>query len=247
MTDSTVPSAALATGAPLSEMERVVDTFIAPSKTFTDILRNASWWVPFVIISIVSLGFIFVVQKQVGWDKVVENNLKANPAQAEQVASSPQARTIMVASFKYSSYATPVFVLIIALIGSAVLLATLNFGFGSTAKFGQLLAMWMYAGLPGLVKAVLGIIVLFAGLNADSFQLQNPVGTNVGYYLPPDSPHWLMTLLTSVDVINVWTAILLIIGCSIVAKIKRSSAAIAIIGWWVLFLLISVGFTAMRG
>ena len=28
----------------LSEVERVIDTFVAPSKTFTDIRRNASWW-----------------------------------------------------------------------------------------------------------------------------------------------------------------------------------------------------------
>ena len=31
-------------GTGLSEVERVVDTFIAPTKTFTDILRSASWW-----------------------------------------------------------------------------------------------------------------------------------------------------------------------------------------------------------
>ena len=30
----------------LSQVERVVDTFIAPSKTITDILRSTSWWLP---------------------------------------------------------------------------------------------------------------------------------------------------------------------------------------------------------
>jgi len=29
---------------PLSEGARIVNTFIAPSKTFTDLRRNASWW-----------------------------------------------------------------------------------------------------------------------------------------------------------------------------------------------------------
>jgi hypothetical protein len=31
----------------LSQVERVVDTFVASSKTFTDILRSTSWWLPF--------------------------------------------------------------------------------------------------------------------------------------------------------------------------------------------------------
>ena len=33
----------------LSQVERVVDTFVAPSKTFADILRSTSWWLPFLI------------------------------------------------------------------------------------------------------------------------------------------------------------------------------------------------------
>ncbi len=246
MTEATAAASALPTGAPLSEVERLVDVFVAPQKTFTDILRNSSWWAPFILISIVSLVFVFVVQKQVGWEKVVDNSLKANPAQAEQVANSPAARPIMIASYKYSAWASPVFIILVALIGPAILLATLNFGFGGTAKFGKLLAVWMYAGLPGLIKALLGIIVLFAGMNADSFQLQNPVGTNLGYYFP-DSPHWLVTLLTSIDIINIWTAILLIIGCATVAKVKRGTAAMAVVGWWVLFLLITVGYAAAKG
>ena len=28
----------------LSEVERVVDTFVAPSKTFADIGRSSKWW-----------------------------------------------------------------------------------------------------------------------------------------------------------------------------------------------------------
>jgi hypothetical protein len=39
--------------APLSEPQRLVDVFIAPSKTFTDLRRNASWWAPFLITAIV--------------------------------------------------------------------------------------------------------------------------------------------------------------------------------------------------
>ena len=44
---------------PLSQVERVVDTFIAPRKTFTDIRRSTSWWVPWVLISIVGLALVF--------------------------------------------------------------------------------------------------------------------------------------------------------------------------------------------
>src|SRR5271170_1875235 len=63
------------TSAPLSEGQRIVDTFVAPSKTFTDILRSSSWWGPLVIMLVVSIAFSFSVQTKVGWDRVFENNL----------------------------------------------------------------------------------------------------------------------------------------------------------------------------
>jgi hypothetical protein len=47
--------------APLSEGARLVNTFIAPSKTFTDLGRNASWWAPFILISVAALAFFVVV------------------------------------------------------------------------------------------------------------------------------------------------------------------------------------------
>ncbi len=41
--------------APLSEPARILNTFIAPSKTFTDLQRKSSWWAPWLLISIVSI------------------------------------------------------------------------------------------------------------------------------------------------------------------------------------------------
>ena len=65
--------------APLSEAQRLVNTFVAPSKTFTDLRRSASWWAPFLIITIVSLLFIYVVDQKVGFRKVVENLIQLQP------------------------------------------------------------------------------------------------------------------------------------------------------------------------
>ena len=62
-------------GAGLSQVERVVDTFIAPSKTFTDILRSTSWWLPFLLLVVVSLGATVVVDKQVGFERVVVHGI----------------------------------------------------------------------------------------------------------------------------------------------------------------------------
>ena len=105
-------------------------------------------------------------------------------------------------------------------------------------------AVWIYAGLTGLVGAVL-IILMLVLAGGENFNPQNPIGTSIGYYLSADSAHWLKSLLGSFDLLVFWFMALLIIGTSIVAKVKRSTAAAIIIGWWVLIVIIKTGFAAI--
>lgn len=233
-----------ASAAPLNQVQRVVDTFAAPSKTFTDIKRSASWWLPWLIGVVITLIFAGVVQQKIGWEKVYQNNLKESPAQQQRVEQLPadqQARTMTIgANFtKYIMYATPVLGLLIAVIAAAVLMATVNFGFGGTAKFGQMMAMWFYATLPWAIQGILGIVATWF-VDPDSFNLKNFVGTNLGYYMPPEWPKTLIALGTALDIFTIWALVLMTIGCAIIGNIKRGQAAIVIWGWWVVMVILKV-------
>ena len=185
--------------APLSETQRVVDTFVAPSKTFTDILRKATFWGPLLILILVAVGFSFGVQQKVGWDKVFENNLHQAPSREEQFEKLPadqQAtqKTIGVKITAIVTYCYPVLILVFTAIFALLVWVTANFIFGGSAKFSQVFAVNMYANLVMNIKYLLAIVALFAGLAPDSFLIQNPVGTNVGYFLSTDAPKWLASL-----------------------------------------------------
>jgi Yip1 domain len=133
----------------LSQVERVVDTFIAPSKTFTDILRSTTWWLPFVLAVVVTLGVTFVIDKQIGFERVVENVIHASPKQEEQLTSlTPEQRAGrmkgMAAGYRYTSYASPIFILVFSALGAVVLWGSFNFGLGARTTFGQMFCLWMY-------------------------------------------------------------------------------------------------------
>ena len=102
--------------------------------------------------------------------------------------------------------AIPIIALIVNAVIAGVLLATINFGFAGKATFWEVFAVSWYAGLPGLIKVILGIASLLAGLAPESFNSQNFSGTNIGYYLPPDSPKALLSLATLFDVITLWSS-----------------------------------------
>ena len=244
------PSAAQPIEQPLSQWQRLLYVFLAPSKTFTDILRSSSWWLPFVLTALVGYGFTYAVERQVGWDQVVENTIQQSPQQQDRIANmTPDQAAAMKRGMRmfirYISYASPLFALAVAALVSSLLLATLNFIFAGRAKFGQVMAVYFYATFPLNLKYVLGILVLFAGLNPGQFRIQNPVGSNLGYYLSPDTPAWLLALAMQMGIFTFWLMILLALGCAIVARLKRSQGAAAVVSWWILLVLVTVGWTAL--
>ena len=144
--------------------------------------------------------------------------------------------------------ANPVLVLIIAAIISLVLWGTINFVFGGKAKFGGIFVVWVFAQLPGIVKVLLGTIVIFGGVAPESFNIKNFAPTNAGAFLNPlDTNKALYALASSVDVVTIWTLVLLGMGIAIVAGVKRTSGYIAVFGWWAIIVLFGAGIAAVMG
>jgi hypothetical protein len=238
-------------GAGLSQIERITNAFIAPSKTFEDIGRgNKSWWLPFVLFVVVGTALWATVNQKVGWNQIVENGLRVSPKQAEQLEKLPAEQR--ESQLKISAYIQegiwglgPVWVLLMNLIAAGVLLGTINFGFGGKATYGKVLSVSWYAGLPGLIKLALGAVGLWAGLAPEGFMPGNPAGTNPGFYMtPPDVPPPLWAVYSALDIIGIWTLVLFSIGLAKVAGTKPSTGYIAVFGWWLLSLAVGVGFSA---
>ena len=238
MSDSAVQPVAEQTPG-LSQIQRVTDVFTAPSKTFADIKRgNKSWWLPYLFAIVFGYLLFFGITTKVGWQQVAENNLKMNPKQAERIDQMPadqraSAMKISATVTEGIAAAVPVTQIIAALVISLLLWATINFGFGGKATYGQIMAVYFFAGLPGLVQPLLGAAALFAGLAPESFNINNFAGTNIAYYLSADETNKaLYAFASQLDIINIWLAILLAKGIATVAGKKSSAGYITVFGWW---------------
>ncbi len=235
---------------PLSEVERVVDTFIAPSKTFRDINRSASWWMPFLIVVIASYAFIFTVDKKVGFDKVTENQIRLNPKREDQLDQLPPEKRdsqiqLGAKITRYVSYATPVITLLFYLILALVLWGSYSFGSGAQVSFSKSLAVVVYANMVGIVKLLIAIVAILAGANTDTFNMQNPAATNLGFLVDPIQHKVLYALGSSIDIVNFWVLVLVAMGFIYAANVKKSTSYAIVFGWWVVVTLIGVGAAAL--
>lgn len=233
---------------PLSQAERVVDTFIAPSKTFTDIRRSASWWVPWILMAITSLAMVTLVDKKLGMEKVVENQLALSPKQASKLDQlPPDQRAVqtqaMVKVNRVVSYAYPLVMIIVIAVMAGVLLGTFKLALSANISFGQCMAISMYASLPGILKALIAVLAISVG-GGEGFTFQNPVASNLGALVDPSS-HFLYSVATSIDVFTIWILFLTGLGYACVTKLKRGTCMAVVFGWWAVVVLVGAGIGAM--
>jgi hypothetical protein len=233
----------------LSEPQRILNAFFAPSKTFDDIKRNASWWVPFVLSAIVAILFVVTIDKKITFEQSTINQIQKS-SRADQFDKLPpeqKAQQIAISTkvTKYISYSIPVMILVINVIIAAVLLAMFKLGFGAALTFKRVFAIVFYAGLPFLISNVLAIISM-QFIDPEAFNVQNPVATNPAYFMDPyTSSKFLYGIASAFDVFVFWVIALLTIGIARNSKVKTGTAFGAIFALYFFYKLIGAGLASI--
>jgi Yip1-like protein len=244
----TAPTAIVPDKPLLSQPQRILNTFFDPVKTFTDLRRGAAWWLAFIVISICSYVFVAAVAQKIGFDQVSENQMKQNTKQMEKIDQLPpadRARAMQMGATitKYISYCFPIVALLIFVITAAIFMAIFNFGFGADVRFGVALAIIVYASLTGTLKSILTAITLFAGANPENFTFENPLASNLGFFVDMNAHPALYRFASSMDIFMIWYLVLIGLGFACVSKVKRGTAIGVVVGIWLLWVL---GATALK-
>lgn len=234
----------------LSQAARIIDTFVAPSKTFTDLRRSAAWWAPFLLMVVVSSLFVYTAGQKIGFRKIMENQMQTQPRAQARLENLPadQRERRLDAGAKVTamiSYVFPVITLVLWLIIALALFATFKFAAGADVSFKISLAIVIYAALPLLLKSLLAWLSVAAGISPDSFSFQNPIASNPGYFLNPADNLFLYYIASAIDVFLIWTLVLTAIGFTCVSKVKRGAAFAIVFGWWAVFTLASSALSAL--
>jgi hypothetical protein len=184
------------------------------------------------------------------FEQVNRNGIAQSPKQAEQfdkLSPDQQAARLRIAAkfVAVFGYGSPAFILLYCLIGSVVVWLVFKVGAGAETTFSQAYAITMYAWLPGILQAILATISLFAGVNPEGFDMSNPAGTNLAYYLDPATTgKFVRSMASALDVFSIWSIILVGIGFSCTSKVKRSNAIILVAVCYLIYKLFGASMAA---
>ncbi len=234
----------------LSEPKRLLNVIIDPAATFRDLARAPRWWSPWLVLSVVSLVFVVLLSQRVGFEQLSANQI-AMSSRADQFDKLPpaqqqQALTRSAMIMRAVTFGVPLTTLLMYVIIAGVLMGVFNAGMGADLKFSTMLAIATYSGVVHVIGTVMAIALLVApGLEPDKYNIANPSGTNIAYYLDPATANkFLYNLLSGVDVIAIWLIVLMGIGVATLSKVKRATAIATIGGLYLAWKLITAALSA---
>lgn len=232
-------------GKPLSEVDRLIGALFEPKEAFADIAaRPHRWWVPLLILTALSLAFLFAFQQQVGWETFFQQQMETNPRlqqmspeQQEQILDS-QLRIVPYSSYGLGLFSWPV----LALLTAAIWVFVFNVLAGQQLPFRTIFSVTCYGYLPFALFYPAAVVIMFLKEPAD-FYLDNPLASNLGaLFDPANSAAWLVSLGRSLDLFTLWCLFLFATGLAAAGRRLRRGRALGwVFGAWTGFLLVKTG------
>jgi len=234
--------------AKISPIGRVTGVLFSPTETYKDIVRKPNWIVPLLILTAFSMMLCYFLVQKVDWAafqrKQIESSSFTSNLTQEQKDQAVERNVKFTVPITYAvGLLGPI---ISILIITLVYWGSFNVFKGAGLKFGTAFAIVNYAYMPAVIGAVLTIIVVMLKRAGEVDPTRIAV-TSLGNFLPGDAAKWLVALGSSIDLLWFWTLALLAIGFAAAnpRKITTSSAFSVVIGMWIVFVLLKVGFAAM--
>jgi hypothetical protein len=219
--------------------------FFSPTRLFVDIPRNRTWWLPFLLTLTASYTLTFCAANKIGFTQLTTNAVLSDPATAARLEpmSQEQKDSFMSTAeimFKIGAFSAPLFILLYNTVYALALWFGLNLATGRSAEFGAIFTVLLYADLIQALRGMLATGALYLMPDPSHYNLQNPIGSNAGFFLGGAAPAWLRPVLEMVDGFTIWYLALIAIGCAVVSKVKRQSAFAVVFGLWAMIMVCRV-------
>jgi hypothetical protein len=224
--------------APMGAFSRVAGVFFEPAKTFEDIGRKPSWLLPVLLLILATVGVVAVMGQRIGWDTIARQRLEATPQYSQMTTEQKDQAIAMGARMSKFAYVFPAFLPVGYLVLAGIFMAFTAM-MSAGLRFKQVYAVVCHANLPGILSAILTIVVMFLK-EPDKINIQNPLAFNPAAFMDPDSASkFVYSLASSLDLFSFWIIFLLATGFKAAAgrKLSFAGALTAVVVPWALYVL----------
>jgi hypothetical protein len=209
--------------------------FVQPLSTLDSLRERPRWLYPVLVSGIISVAANLYVIQRIGLTRLIEGSIDArstiDPQTILQNALEHQAQILC-----FQALSTFIGSFLVAL-GTAAILWFLLTLCGYDMSFKKGFAVVAHVNLLSVViRECTMMLTAFFVQDLNHFDLNNPLATNIAFFVRTASPV-VLRLLTSLDVITFTKMALLIAGLrKVCCKLSVKTASMMVIGPWALYI-----------
>ena len=225
--------------------KRLIGIFISPAGTLADVARKPGFIAPLIALVLGAIAVAEPVLWKIGPERIMrmtyEQSSRASSMSPEQMDQAVRQGAPIGAIFMHIAgvVGAPIVLLVLGGLG----LFIVNLIFGAQAKFKTVLSLTCYAKLVSLLSSLMAVAVIVFG-DPGHINAQNPVPSNVGFFLNPlEVSKPLYALASCTDIFTLWFLILVAVGLAegTGRKVKPSPIFLVYAGLWGIWVLVMVG------
>lgn len=211
-------TAATASSSPFAALLTI---FYDPAKTFASLEQRRAAWLPVILLLLITTVLMLWYFSVVDFAWLMDQMFATikDPGQRERAQAMMSKQMMLASTIGGALIGLPI---VFALIGVYFMFVGKMYAKDFTFGKGFALTAWSY--VPSLLALPLGgLQIILSPSGQMGFSDLNPLSLNTLFFHHPLG-HPMASLLDSISVISVWTAVLMVIGFQVWAKVKRSAA-----------------------
>lgn len=221
---------------------RIAGLVGAPDDTMRDIAQRPDWIVPMLLILVISVALNFIALPHIDLETQMREQW------AEQNVPEEKIDEMIENMAAFQKYAAPITALSVAimLIALAALYMLLTRIFGGEGSFKQFLSVTTYAWMPQIIKGILAVLLLVRAGTVTPQEMAALLKSNLGFLVDAVEQPALFAVLSSIDLFNLATLGLMVLGYGYASRLGHKRAAMVVIASYVVWILARVGIALLQ-
>lgn len=223
--------------------QRIGGVIVAPDGTLREIAARPDWVVPLILILLVSILTNILGSPHVDFETSVRESLEDRNLSPDEIEQGLEFSRII------QKFLIPLTILMVPL--SLLILAAATWlafrVMGGEGTFRQSWAIALYAWIPQLIKMLIVTLLILRAGTVTMEEVQTILKSHPGALVDPSEQPMMFAFLSSLEIFNIWTLVLLGIGFSYAHLTSRARAFTIVLVLWVVVVLGKIGLAALQG
>ncbi|HEX9984629.1 MAG TPA: Yip1 family protein [Thermoanaerobaculia bacterium] len=227
-------------------MQRLVGVLFSPIETLADIARRPNILAPLLLIVIVTIVTTAIIVPKMDFETMLRETFQKQSQGKMSEADVDRNVTFAAGFAKVMAWASPIIGIGVLAIIAAIFLGLFR-AFGGEGNFKQYFSVTLYTWVPQIIKSLAMVTIILArGEPVNPETMPTILMSHPGALVDMKENAIAFALLSSIELFNIWTIVLMVIGFAFVSGLSRTKAAVIVVSLYVVTVLFKLAGAAMQ-